>query len=73
MKTNQKQRGGRSSRTALLTAILAIVTGAVAVASRWISPGFRDFCEAAAPWVLMGLGLAGSMAAMGKDPEDRQG
>lgn len=45
-------------RLFLITAIFCIVVMVTYVASLIVGGGFKDFCQACAPWLLLGIGLA---------------
>lgn len=47
-----------NKRLFLITAIFCIVVMVTYVASLIVGGGFKDFCQAAAPWLLLGIGLA---------------
>ena len=56
-----KKAADNNKRLISTIAILAAVVLIVYVASTIVGGGFRDFCEAAIPWVLIGIGIAAAM------------
>lgn len=59
-----------NKRLILTIAILMLMTGVIYIISIIIGGAFRDFCEAAVVWVLMGIGVAGSVAYMSQTSEN---
>ncbi len=47
-----------NKRLILITAIFCIVVMAAYIASIIVGGEFKDFCQAATPWLLMGIGVA---------------
>ena len=47
-----------NKRLFLITAIFCIVVMVTYVASLIVGGDFKDFCQAAAPWLLLGIGIA---------------
>ena len=56
-----KKTADNNRRLISTIAILAAVVLIVYVASMIVGGAFRDFCEAAIPWVLIGIGIAAAM------------
>ena len=56
-----KKTADNNRRLISTTAILAAVVLIVYVASMIVGGAFKDFCEAAIPWVLIGIGIAAAM------------
>ena len=56
-----KKAADNNKRLISTIAILAAVVLIVYVASMIVGGGFRAFCEAAIPWVLIGIGIAAAM------------
>ena len=56
-----KKTADNNKRLISTIAILAAVVLIVYVASMIVGGGFRAFCEAAIPWVLIGIGIAAAM------------
>lgn len=48
----------------LTTGILCVIVGIIYVSSRFVGGDFKDFCEAACPWVFMGIGVAAGCTYM---------
>lgn len=53
-----------NKRLLLTTGILVFIVAIVYLLSVWAGGAFHDFCEAAFPWVLMGIGVACATAYM---------
>ena len=56
-----KKTADNNRRLISTIAILAAVVLIVYVASMIVGGAFKDFCEAAIPWVLIGIGIAAAM------------
>ena len=66
-KVKKDAKDAESNKRLILTvAVLVIVVLLVYAISIMIGGGFRDFCEAALPWVLMAIGLAAAMTYFGQ-------
>lgn len=50
-----------SRRFILVTGIFVFVTSVIRLISTYVGGGFEEFCDAAFPWVLMGLAIACAM------------
>ncbi len=59
-----------NKRLILTVAMLMLMTGVIYIISIIIGGAFRDFCEAAVIWVLMGIGVAGSMTYLSQKSEN---
>ncbi len=49
------------TRVILTVAVIAVIFGVLYAICQGIGGDFRDFAEAAAPWVCIGIGLAGAI------------
>ena len=58
------------TRVIITTAIIIVVFGILYVACRIIGGDFKDFAEAAMPWVLFGTGLAGVLTYLNQQSND---
>ena len=62
-KVKKDKKAADNNRRLISTiAILVTVVLLVYAASMIVGGSFRDFCKAAIPWVLMGIGIAAAMA-----------
>ena len=59
---SEKRQNTRNRRAWTAAMLFGAVVGLITLVSGWISPQARDFCQAACPWVLMAVGLAGFAA-----------
>ena len=57
-----KKAADNNKRLISTIAILVTVVLFIYAASMIVGGSFRDFCKAAIPWVLMGIGIAAAMA-----------
>ena len=72
-KVKKDARDAESNKRLILTvAVLVIVVLLMYAISIVVGGGFRDFCEAALPWVLMAIGLAAAMTYLGQAESDRK-
>ena len=62
MSRGKRQYGKRGLMPTL--ALLAAAWGLMLLIGRWISPETEQFCAAASPYVMMGLGVAGAAVFM---------
>lgn len=53
-------------RLILTTSILCLMVGIIYFTSLFVGGAFKDFCEAACPWVLIGIGTAAGVAFSGQ-------
>lgn len=58
-----------NKRLILITAIFCIVVMAVYIASIIVGGEFKDFSQAATPWLLMGIGIAAVITYSGQKEE----
>ena len=65
-----KKTADNNRRLISTIAILAAVVLIVYVASMIVGGAFRDFCEAAIPWVLIGIGIAAAMTYFSQTAPD---
>ena len=66
-KVKKDAKDAENNRRLILTvAVLVIAVLLVYAISIVAGGGFRDFCEAALPWVLMAIGLAAAMTYFGQ-------
>ena len=65
-----KKTADNNRRLISTIAILAAVVLIVYVASMIVGGAFKDFCEAAIPWVLIGIGIAAAMTYFSQTAPD---
>ncbi len=65
-----KKTADNNRRLISTIAILAAVVLIVYVASMIVGGAFKDFCEAAIPWVLIGIGIAAAMMYFSQTASD---
>ena len=61
------KNAGANARLTRITSILVLVVLAVYISSVFIGGGFKDFCEAAVKWVLLGIGFAAIFTYIGQE------
>ena len=60
-----------NKRLIRITAVLVVVVMLIYAVSTVVGGSFRDFCEAAFLWVLIGIGLASAMTYFSQMETDR--
>lgn len=59
-----------NKRLIVTTGILCLVVGIIYLTSIFVGGDFKDFCEAAYPWVLFGIGIASVMTYLSQKEKD---
>ena len=70
LKKDAKQ-AKNNSRVIGITAIVVTIVLAVYAASMIIGGGFKDFCDGAIIWVLVGIGIAAYYAYCGQEQDEK--
>lgn len=68
----EKDSGNSQTNTRLIftTGILVAVVGIIYASSLVVGGEFKDFCEAAIQWVLLGIGLAATITYISKSEQE---